>query len=99
MSSRSHDNLPTACFSVHAASDPSVMSRVLGLFAKRGLVPSRLHSDVTGPEGGLLVIDIQMTGMDAGLAGYMARCMRQIPAVECVLTSEKDRGSAIRQAG
>ena len=30
-----------ACYSFHAAADPSVMSRVLEVFAKRGLVPNR----------------------------------------------------------
>ena len=33
-----------ACFAVHAAADPSVMPRVLGVFAKRGLIPSQWHS-------------------------------------------------------
>ena len=38
----------TACFSVQAVADPSVMPRVLELFAKRGLIPARWHSDLGG---------------------------------------------------
>ena len=89
MSSLRSDFRPTACFSVQAATEPSVMARVLELFAKRGLVPTRLHSDVGGPHGETLTIDIQMEGLDSDLAAYMARCMRQIAYVDCVLTSER----------
>ena len=89
MSSLRSDSPSTACFSVQAATEPSVMARVLELFAKRGLVPSRLHADVGGPRGETLTIDIQMEGLEPELAAYMARCMRQIAYVDCVLTSER----------
>ena len=98
MSTPRPDFLPTACFSVQAATEPSVMARVLELFAKRGLVPSRLHADVGGPAGGSLTIDIQMDGMEPELAGYMARCMRQIAYVDCVLTSERGTVPAAQRA-
>lgn len=77
---------PTLCFSVHAEAEPSVMARVLEIFAKRGLVPSRWHS-VAG--AGSLVIDIQLDGCEPGLGAYMARCMRQIATVETVLTTTR----------
>jgi acetolactate synthase small subunit len=78
----------TACFSVHAAAEPGVMPRVLGLFAKRGLVPTSWHSNAIGRE---LTIDIQVTGMGRDLAQYVAACLRQIADVDVVLTSEKYR--------
>ena len=53
----------TACFSVHAGVDPAVMSRVMGQFAKRGLVPSQWHSTVAGPRGDELHIDLQVRGL------------------------------------
>jgi hypothetical protein len=77
---------PTACFSVHAAADPGVMPRVLELFAKRNLVPTSWHSSVNSGE---LTIDMQMRGLDRDMAGYIARCLRQIVSVEVVLVSEK----------
>ena len=89
MSSPRSDSPLTACFSVQAATEPSVMARVLELFAKRNLVPSRLHADVGGPTGETLTIDIQMEGLEPELAAYMARCMRQIAYIDCVLTSER----------
>ena len=81
------DALPTACFAIHAHAEPGVMPRVLELFAKRGLVPSRWHSAVD--DAGDLTIDIEMRGMTGDLADYVAACLRQIAYVEVVLTSEK----------
>ncbi|HUJ97443.1 MAG TPA: hypothetical protein VLV85_04305 [Stellaceae bacterium] len=80
------ESRPTACFSVQAAADPGVMPRVVELFAKRGLVPSSWISRVSGSE---LTIDLQLAGLDAETAHYVARCLRQIVAVDVVLVSEK----------
>ncbi len=73
------------CFSLQARAEPGVMPRVVELFAKRGLVPQKWHSTASGEA---LTIDVQMAGLDRDLAGYIARCMRQITGVETVLTSE-----------
>lgn len=91
MSADHHANRPVSCFSVQAASDPSVMARVLELFAKRGLVPNRWISDLAGPGEDRLTIDIQVEGMERPLAEYIARCMGQIACVESVLLAEKGR--------
>lgn len=72
-------------YTVSAQAEPGVMPRVLELFAKRGLVPQKWHSAVSGS---LLTIDVQMAGLDRDLADYIARCMRQVFGVETVLTSE-----------
>jgi acetolactate synthase small subunit len=78
---------PTACFSVHASAEPGMMPRVLGLFAKRGLVPTSWTSRVGAEQD--LTIDIQMAGMSEELADYVTRCLRQIPGVQVVLASTK----------
>jgi acetolactate synthase small subunit len=78
-----------ACFSIHAEAAPGVMPRVLQLFAKRNLVPSRWHSDRIGPGGRELAIDLQVQGLSPDLTDYIARCLRQLHDVETVLTSEK----------
>lgn len=84
---------PTACFSVVARAEPGVLPRVIELFAKRGLVPTRCHARVGARPGRNepeeLTIDIQMAGMEAELAEYVAACLRQVYEVDCVLTSEK----------
>ncbi len=80
------------CFSVLAEAEPGVMPRVLELFAKRGLVPRRWVSDVSGPGGRDLSIDVQVAGVDPETHAYMARCLRQIWGVHRVLTSEKAAG-------
>lgn len=87
----------THCFAIRAEATPGMMSRVLELFAKRNLVPTRWHSDViVAPprDGGEahLQIDIQMAAIEAELAAYIARCLRQIYGVESVLTSTKAAG-------
>ena len=45
----------SVCFSVQARAEPGVMPRVVELFAKRGLVPQRWHSAVSGEA---LTIDV-----------------------------------------
>jgi acetolactate synthase small subunit len=77
------------CFSILAAAEPGVMPRVLDLFAKRGLTPSRWHSDVTGKDRNDLSIDVQVDGLDVATGDYIARCLRQVFQVEAVLTSQK----------
>ncbi len=96
MSASNREALPTTCFSVQAVCEPSVMSRVLELFVKRGLTPTRMVADVSGPDGDTLTIDIQMRGLEAETAGYMARCMRQLAYVDCVLMSERGTVPASR---
>ena len=80
------ESRPTACLSVQASADPGIMPRVVELFAKRGLVPSSWISRVSGSE---LTIDLQLAGLDAETAHYIARCLRQIVAVDVVLVSGK----------
>ncbi len=85
-----------ACFSIQAEAEPGVMPRVLELFAKRGIVPRRWVSDVTGTGGRELAIDVQIAGLAPETQAYLARCLRQIWGVGTVLTSE--RASAERTA-
>ncbi|MGY9055459.1 MAG: hypothetical protein ACKVGZ_07625 [Alphaproteobacteria bacterium] len=83
-----------ACFSVVAFPDPSVMSRVLQLFAKRGIVPTRFTSTHHRGTDSRLVMDIQMAGIGPELAAYLGRCMAQITCVESVETCEAEPETA-----
>ena len=84
------DELPvTACFSIHARAEPGAMPRLLELFAKRGLVPSAWHSATVGADRTQLTVDIQMHRLGRDVMDYIAACMRQMPFVEVVLTSER----------
>ena len=78
-----------ACFSILAEAEPGVMPRVLELFAKRGLVPSRWVSDRVGPGQEELSIDLQVADLDQRATDYIANCLRQIWGVRTVMTSEK----------
>ena len=89
------DRAPTACFAVHGAADPGLLPRVVGLWAKRGLTPSRWHSVVCGAGNRELHIDIDMPGLSSDLAAQIACELRQIWGVSQVLMSvDRDRLSA-----
>lgn len=84
-----HQPNPTACFHVLAQADPGVMPRVLELFAKRGLVPSRWHSSIAGPHKDELQIDLEVEAIADDLAERIAASMRQITQINLILTSQK----------
>lgn len=75
------------CFSIDVVPDPGAMARVLEQFAKRGLVPTRWHSDVI--ESDVMQIDIQVVGLSGGHGEDIARCIRSIVGVHGVLTAGK----------
>ena len=81
-----------ARFLVHARAEPGVMSRVLELFAKRGLVPQRWHSDRSGPDDAMLTIEIEAPGLALDVVDYVADCMRQIIGVERVASGPRQAG-------
>lgn len=81
----------TTCFSVQAAADPSVVPAVVGVFAKQGLVPSRLYGARHGPGNAEMHIDIQVTGIGRAACEGLARNLRRIVCVESVLTTEQVR--------
>jgi hypothetical protein len=81
-----HSATRVACFSVHPAVDPGAMPRVLEVFAKESLTPTRWTSVV---EGDQLVIDNQMIGLAEERAAYFARALGRMPIVAVVLTSAK----------
>lgn len=85
---------PTYCFSVFATPEAGVMPRVLELFAKRNLVPSRFHGAVEGAD---LSIDIQVSGLEADTAEHIAQCLRNIVHVERVLTAVKTQAIEARR--
>jgi hypothetical protein len=62
------------------------MPRVLEVFAKESLTPTRWTSVV---EGDQLVMDIQMAGLEADRTEYFARVLNRMPMVNTVLTSTK----------
>ncbi len=84
---------PTTCFFVQAEAEPGTLPRLLELFAKRGVVPCRVHAHVA--HAALPArherqhIDLETASLSAKEAGCVAEAMRQIPTVELVLTSAK----------
>jgi hypothetical protein len=78
---------PVFCFSIDVTPDSGTMARVLEQFAKRGLVPTRWHSDVIEPDA--MQIDVQIVGLPAALGQDIARCLRSIVGVHSVLTAGK----------
>ena len=77
------------CFALMAEASPGMMPRVMEPFAKRGLVPMRLHATLCGRQTNELSIDVQICDIDADQADLIAAQLRQIFGVSTVLTSEK----------
>ena len=50
---------PVFCYAVSAEASPGLLPRVIGLFAKRDLVPRRCHAATGGADGSDLEIDLQ----------------------------------------
>jgi len=80
----------TACFSVMAEPDPASLPRVLEFFAKRGLVPASVQSRLFEAEE-CLHVDVQVRTLTREESDYIARCLRAMPLVRQVLTSERHR--------
>jgi len=75
----------TVCFSVHAAADPGLLPRVIGLWAKRGLTPARWHSALCGSDDREIYIDVEMSAVTPALAQQIAGELRRIYGVSQVL--------------
>lgn len=79
--------VPVFCFSIDVEPNPGAMARVLEQFAKRGLVPTRWHSDVIDAEA--MQIDIQVVGLSSAVGQDIARGLRSIIGVHGVLTDSR----------
>jgi hypothetical protein len=76
------------CYSIQALPEVGVLARLLEIFARRGLLPARLHSDFAA-EREELVIDVQLADLEPEQGERMACAMRQIAGVRQVLTALK----------
>ena len=77
----------TFCFSVQADAAPSTLPRVLDVFALFGHVPDHSYSRRAGAAE--MVVDVQMSGLDAETAERIAGKLGRIVSVGSVLWSEK----------
>ncbi len=79
----------TACFHVVADCHPGTLGRLLEVVAKRGLVPSYMHSVRGGRRGDELAVDLQVEGLDAPGRDLVAAQLRAVVTVRTVLSSVK----------
>ena len=79
--------VPTFCLTVRTVADPGSLPRLIEVFAKRGMVPSKLFSVATGVDE--LTVDPQVSGLDAELGAIIANQLRSQVGIETVLTSVK----------
>lgn len=80
---------PTQCFSVQALADPGTLPRVVEVFAKRGLIPGRIHASRTSTPKEGLIIDIHLEDTGPEQARLIAQELRRQFCVEAVLVAEK----------
>ena len=83
------DYRSTACFSIYTPPTPSVLPRVVGIFARLDIFPARLTSTVGGRHARALCIDLQIEGMAAADRDMVAARLGNLVEVSQVLTSEK----------
>ena len=82
--------VPTFCLTVRTVADPGSLPRLIEVFAKRGMVPSKLFCVATGADE--LTVDLQVSGLDADLGAIIANQLRSQVGIETVLTSVKTEG-------
>lgn len=76
---------PCYHFAVTSAREPSVLLRVLELFAMRDLIPAKVRCQHTdGPEPGLR-IEVSVAGLERQQAEHLALRMRNIAPVTNVM--------------
>ncbi len=80
---------PTQCFSVQALADPGTLPRVVEVFAKRGLIPGRIHASRTSTPKEGLIVEVHLEDADAEQARLIAQELRRQFCVEAVLVTEK----------
>lgn len=78
-----------ACFHVVADAHPGLLGRLLGVIAKRGIVPSYVHSVLGGRKGDELAVDLQVPSLDEGARDLVSAQLRAVVSVRAVLTSVK----------
>ena len=78
-----------AVYTVTAVPDPSVMCRVLELFAKRNLIPDHFSGTLHEGIDSLLEMRVEKAGLDDHLTGYLGRCMAEITYVTAVQVNGK----------
>ncbi len=78
----------TYCFSVSAEACPAALPRVLDVFALYGSVPDQCYTQRVGA-GEELVIEVQMSDIDADAADRIARRLHRVVSVQGVLWSAK----------
>ena len=79
--------VPTFCLTVRTVADPGSLPRLIEVFAKRGLIPSKLFSVATGADE--LTVDLQVAGLEPELGSMIASQLRSQVGIETVLTSMK----------
>ncbi len=71
----------SALFTVFGEADPALLPRILALFAKCGLVPSRLLADTLGDE---MHVEVEFSALSPSRADHFAEVLRQLPVVSLV---------------
>lgn len=87
---RAAQHQPTYCLTVKTMAEPGILPRLLEVFAKRDLIPSKLFSVMTGPDE--LTVDMQVAGLEPELGDQIAQFLRAQVGIDIVLTSVKSFG-------
>ena len=76
-------------YRLRALREPSVLSRVIEMFALRDLIPDRVECRLGGADGQELLIDVVVQDLDVTHGEHMAQRMRNIVPVTAVMLDLK----------
>lgn len=85
-------------YTVRAVADPSVLSRVVELFALRDLIPTHVECRLLGVQAPELRVDVSVAGLEPAQADHLAVRMRQFPMVLNVLMEQSQVVAEARPA-
>ncbi len=78
------DAVASFCYRLTAMREPSVLSRVIEMFALRDLIPEMVFCQEVAGETPELLIQVRVQGLDAQHACHLAQRMRNIVPVRDV---------------
>ena len=71
----------SALFTVFGEADPALLPRIVALFAKCGLVPTRFQAESLGDE---MHVEVEFAALSSSRADHFAEVLRQMPVVSLV---------------
>jgi len=81
-----------ALFHITAATDPSLLPRLIAPVARLGCTPTRLHASTEAGDGSELTVDLRVAGLTRQTADRIASSLRAVVGVRAVIAVLEPEG-------